>query len=188
MQLPEHISDKQEGELLLFRDNASFGSRTFSTIGFDNSSGLCLFAVGLRNDALPAGRVADYSLLGDGVGRIGGQTLRLFGSTGTLRFDTAVRNAKIDFTLVGRSDPFGNFLPQASNELTVLTATVPLLANSFQGPLTGTNGFTGTIEGQLVGPVASNSIGGGGAGAVFTFQVSNGRGDVLFGAIAAERL
>ena len=70
----------------------------------------------------------------------------------------------------------------------VLTTTMPLQANSFQRSLTGTNGFNGTIEGQLVGPVASDSIGGGGAGAVFTFQVSNARADLLFGAIAGEQL
>lgn len=67
-----------KGELLLFRDNAGFGSRTFSTIGLDNIGGLCLYAAGLRNDALPTSRVADYSLLGDGVGRIEGQGSQAF--------------------------------------------------------------------------------------------------------------
>ena len=52
--------------------------------------------------------------------------------------------------------------------------------------LTGSNGFSGTIHGQLVTPASGHASGRGGAGAVFVFELRNAQGEVIFGAVAAE--
>lgn len=181
------------GEFLIARDG-SFGNGVFTTMGLDNSTGVCFFAVGLPIDALPTDGVAIYYGWIDGVGQIAGQTTRLLSSSGSVRLNTQTRLATVELFLdrLGGDpfgDPFGDIGSQFSQEITVATAVLQLLPNgAFSlAALTARNGSTGTITGTLVSRAADNGLGGGGAGAVFTFELRNAQGDVLFGAFAAER-
>ena len=182
-----------QGEFLIARDG-SFENGVFTTMGLDNSTGLCFFAVGLPIDALPTDAVAIYNGWIDGVGQIAGQTTRLLSSSGSVRLNTQNRLATVELFLDGLGgnpfgDPFGDIGSQFSQEITVATAVLQLLPNgAFSlAALTARNGFTGTITGTLVSRAAGNGLGGGGAGSVFTFELRNAQGDVLFGAFAAER-
>jgi hypothetical protein len=55
-----------------------------------------------------------------------------------------------------------------------------------EATLTGTGGFTGIVRGSLVGDT-KNVSGSGGSGAVFTFEMRNAAGEVIFGVATAER-
>lgn len=182
-----------QGEFLIARDG-SFENGVFTTMGLDNSQGLCFFAVGLPIDALPTDAVAIYNGWIDGVGQIAGQTARLLSSSGRVRLNTQTRLATVELFLDRLDgdpfgDQFGNIGNQFSEEITVATAVLQLLPNGLfsLSALTAGNGWTGTITGTLVSRAADNSFGGGGAGAVFTFELRNAQGNVLFGAFAAER-
>jgi hypothetical protein len=52
--------------------------------------------------------------------------------------------------------------------------------------LIGSGGYSGTVNGFLVGDTR-NVSGSGGSAAVFTFELKNTAGEVIFGTIVAER-
>lgn len=176
-----------QGEFDIFQDGNAFGTRTFTTIGLDNSSGLCFFAVGRGADSLPQVQGDKHFLTLDGVGRVGDQTLRLFGSGGGMTVDIGAQEVVLELRLSGRDDPFGDFTTRATKEITSAKVTLRYNGSGSFGlsPLTATNGYTGSITGFFTTPQA-NAVGGGGAGAVFTFELRNSQGDILFGAIASE--
>ena len=176
-----------QGEFDIFKDGNAFGTRTFTTIGLDNSSGLCFFAVGRPADSLPQVAADVHDLTVDGVGRIGDQTLRLFSTGGRMTVNTQVQDVEFELRLTGRDDPFGDFTARPTKEITSAKVTLRYDGRGSFGlsALTATNGYTGSITGFFTTPRA-NAVGGGGAGAVFTFELRNTQGDILFGAIASE--
>lgn len=176
-----------QGEFDIFQDGNAFGTRTFTTIGLDNSSGLCFFAVGRTADSLPQVPADEHFLTVDGVGRIGDQTLRLFGSEGRMTVNIQTKEAVFELRLTGRDDPFGDFTTRPTKEITSAKVTLRYNGSGSFGlsPLTATNGYTGSITGSFTTPQA-DAVGGGGAGAVFTFELQDAQGDILFGAIASE--
>ena len=129
----------------------------------------------------------EHFLLTDGAGRVGGRIVRLFGYNGKMLVAAAKREATIEFRLAGRDDPFGDFTIQPAADITVVTATLRYDSGGSFGflNLSGTNGYTGSLVGIFTTP-QGDAKGGGGAGAVFTFELRNAQGDVLFGAIASE--
>ncbi len=176
-----------QGEFDIWQGDTMFGGPTFTTIGLDNSSGLCFFAVGRGADGLPQVQGDKHFLTLDGVGRVGDQTLRLFGSGGGMTVDIEAQEVVLELRLSGRDDPFGDFTTRPTKDITSATVTLRYDSRGAFGlsPLTATNGYSGSITGFFTTP-AANAVGGGGAGAVFTFELRNAQGDAMFGAIASE--
>jgi hypothetical protein len=176
-----------QGEFFIFRDGGPFGSFTFGTLGLDNSAGLCFFAAGLQPPSIPFSGTGDYFARADGIARVGGQTLRLFGTTGVLDVNYGTGAGSIQLAITGRGNAFGDFTSQPATGITMATATLQFKSGAFASSvLSGSNGYTGTIMGQLVSNTA-NVSGSGGAGAVFTFELKNAQGDIITGAVVAER-
>lgn len=181
------FANATQGEFFLFESGGPFGSSTFATLGMYNYAGLCFFAVGVEANSLPTVGVGDYFAGADGVARVGGQTLRVFGTTGNLDVQYASQVATLTLTVVGRGDPFGAFTARPAVELTTVTANLRVRGYSFESiSVSGSNGYTGTVSGFFVGNEA-NASGVGGSGAVFTFELRNAQGDMIVGAVAAER-
>ena len=160
---------------------------TFATLGLDNSFILCFFAVGLKPPSLPQTGTGDYVARADGIAAVGGQNLRLFGTEGRLNVNYATGAASLELTITGRGNPFEDFLSQPATNITVMNATLQLQDGAFaKAAVSGTGGYTGTIIGRLVSN-GENTSGSGGAGAVFTFELRNAQGNVVTGAVIAER-
>ena len=177
----------QGDRVQLFR-NGPFGSAIFSILGTDQSAGACFFAIGQAPDSAPP-EMWSYDGRIDGLARIGARSYRLYGYSAQILPNAGAggRTAALRLRVVGREAPFGDFHLQAETPLAELTATVELRPDGrlVTGPLTG-DGYVGSVTGRLVGAGAANVTGSGGAGAVFTFEVRNAAGDVMFGVIAAE--
>lgn len=177
-------------EFYIARNNSLSGSRTFATHGLLNEYGsLCFFAAGLPAASLPTSGIAEYGVVVDGIAQIGGQTQRLLPSFSgsSLVVNFATRTASLELNLSGRANAFEEFGNQPSTTLTSASASL-----QFQGggagatALSGIGGFSGTVRGLLVGDT-QNTSGFGGSGAVFTFELRNAAGDVIFGVLTAER-
>jgi hypothetical protein len=178
-------------EFLITRSNSLSGTRTFATHGLYNAAGLCFFAAGLPAAPLPTSGTGDYLVIVDGIAKSGDQTLRLLPSFegSLLKVDYAERTANLTLVLAGRPNAFGDFTGQSPVSVTTATASLKFLQ---AGPafttttLTGSGGYSGTVTGMLVGDT-QNVSGSGGFGAVFTFEMKNAAGEVIFGTIVAER-
>lgn len=185
---PYDLFASAQGDRVQMFRNGPFGSAIFATLGTDYSAAACFFAVGQAPDSAPP-EIWTYNGRIDGLARIGTRTLRLYGIGAQLLPNAGAggRTAALRLRVVGRESPFGDFHLQAESALAELTAAVELRPDGriVVGPLSG-DGFAGSITGRLVGAGAANVTGSGGAGAVFTFEVRNGAGDVMFGVIAAE--
>lgn len=183
----DHFLTRLGDELYIFR-NGSAGSLLFATLGlYNEAEGLCFFAAGLRPPSLPSGAPGDYFARADGIAMIGGQPSRLFGTHGTLDIDFSTGAATFRLDLVGRGDPFGEFLDRPSAPIATVTAPLQLRnGESFFSDRLAGGGYTGTVIGRLVSN-SRNTGGTGGAGAIFVFELSDAQGNVIFGAVAAER-
>lgn len=176
-------------EFFIMRPSSLAGTRTFATLGIESSGpDLCFFAVGPEATSLPDGSDIDYTIVLDGIARIGGQTYRLLPSAGTLNVDFAAGAATLHMELKGRGNAFDDFSSQPIFDIATADATIGSLTGFVVGPtpLSGPNGFTGTVTGQFVGD-ASNVSGEGGSGAALVFELRSSNGDVIFGAIVGER-
>lgn len=179
-------------EFYIAKSNSLSGGRTFATHGLYNESGLCFFAVGLPAVSLPNSGSGEYFNIVDGIARIGGVNLRLLpsidGSSLTVNYETGA--ATLNLTLSGRPNPFEEFTDQSPASITTATASLQLQQGgpSFAAAtLTGSGGFSGTVTGSLVGDT-QNVSGNGGSGAVFSFEMRNAAGEVIFGVVTAERI
>lgn len=183
----DQFANPTQGELFILRNGGQAGTRTFTTLGLDNSAGLCFFALGRRADGLPQYPDDEHVLTVDGIARQGDQLLRLFGSGGTMRVNIQTREVALTLRISGRSEPFGDFAGRDPREITTATANL-----SYNGggsfPLTVLrtgNGYAGSITGFFTTPGA-DAVGAGGAGAVLTFELRNAQGDIILGAVASE--
>jgi len=118
-------------ELFLFRDGGPFGSLSFATLGLDNYHGVCFFAVGLAPPSLPQSDVGDYFAYADGIARIGGNTVRLFQSYGTLDVNYQTGAATFQLKLAGRGNPFEEFSSQPPSDIATVTASLQLRNGHF---------------------------------------------------------
>jgi hypothetical protein len=160
---------------------------TFTALGLETGAGLCFFAVGDRADGLPEVRDEEHFVAADGLAGEGGTLLRLYGSQGQMRVAIDAREVSFDLRLSGRGDPFGDFTARPQREITRLTSTLKYDGNGAIRPTTVQtgNGYTGTISGVFTTRRAY-AVGGGGGGAVFTFELRNQKGELIFGAISTE--
>jgi hypothetical protein len=180
-----------DDEFSIAKINALSGTRTFATHGVYYSPGLCFFAAGLPAGPIPASGRGDYGVIVDGVAKVRNETLRLLPSYSgsSLAVDFDARTAALTLVLSGRPNPFGEFADQPSTTITTATASLALYqgGRSFDtAPLIGSGGYSGTVNGFLVGDTR-NVSGSGGSAAVFTFELKNTAGEVIFGTIVAER-
>lgn len=183
----DQFLNRTQGEFFLFKDGGPFGSFTFATLGLDNSSGLCFFAVGLQPSSLPNIGSDTYFARADGIAKVDGQLLRLFGTEGRLDVNYETGAALLELTINGRGHPFADFTGQVATSIATVRATLQLRERGgFSASLSGSNGYTGSVTGMLVSN-ERNVSGRGGAGAVLTFELRNSQGEVMTGAIAAER-
>lgn len=180
----DHFLDPVQGEFEIFRDGGPDGTILFATFGADFSSGPCFFAAGLQ-PTLPTIRTAEYGLWIDGLAQIGGVTSRLYGVGEGFSLDLASGTGTITLALGGRADPFGHFASHPVTPIQTVTATMSLHASgTFSTATLSGGGYTGSIYGRLVSQASGNVSGDGGAGAVFVFELQNGAGDMMVGAIA----
>lgn len=160
---------------------------TFVTHGLENSTGLCFFAAGLRAQSLPSFPV-EYLGVIDGFAVISGQQKRLFGSLlsdPVLIMDFATGRGKLEFQLVARSHPFGDFEKDTGELLGTVSADLqlnPASQNLTLTTLTG-SGFNGRVTGIFVDRNQS-VLRTGGAGVALVFELTRPNGDLLFGTIA----
>ena len=176
----------------LARNNPSSGARSFATHGLYIAPDLCFFAAGLPATSLPTSGTGEYHLLADGLARIGNENLRLLPSytDSRLSVDYQTGTATLTMVLGGRPGAFAEFTDKPAAAITTATATLQLNAQSrafSPAPLVGSGGYTGTVHGTLVGNSA-NVSGYGGSAAVYTFELRNAAGEVVFGVVTAERL
>ena len=98
--------------------------------------------------------------------------------------------ATLHLEIKGRGNAFEDFSSQPLVDIATADASITLSGGGNRGmgltTLTGTNGYSGTLIGAFVGD-ASNTSGTGGAGAALVFELRSPNGDVIYGAIAAER-
>lgn len=188
----DRFINPQGSEFYITKSNSVSGSRTFATHGLDNSSALCFFAVGLPSAPLPTAGSGEYLVVVDGIARMGSENLRLLpsfsGSSLTVNFQTGTATLKL--AISGRPNAFEEFANQPATSITTATASLNLQAGGpgfAEAGLIGSNGFAGAVRGTLVGN-AQNTSGKGGSGAVFTFELRNAAGEVIFGVATAERL
>ncbi|MFN6933625.1 MAG: hypothetical protein ACK4NZ_00555 [Tsuneonella sp.] len=176
------FANPEQGELQLAINNL-----LFVTHGLENSTGLCFFAAGLRPQSLPSITV-EYVGIIDGFGIISGQQKRLFDvsvSEPVLIMDFATGRGKLEFQLVARNDPFGEYEKRTAEPLGMVTADLhlnPASQNLRLTTLTG-SGFDGKVTGIFVDRDQS-ILRTGGAGVALVFELTRPNGDLLFGTIA----
>lgn len=163
----------------------------FVTYGLENSSGLCFFAAGLEPQSLPPGKVV-YTGTIDGFAVISGHQQRLFSmqeSAPVLTMDFSTGRGKLEFQLVGRDDPFGDFEKAPGAALGTVSAELQLSPGSKGFGLTALSGsgFDGRVTGQFVDRDQS-ILGTGGAGVALVFELTRPNGDILYGSIALGAL
>lgn len=178
-----------QGELQLGVHNL-----TFVTFGLENSSGLCFFAAGVEPQTLPPGQVGRVVYTGviDGLAVISGHQQRLFSwleSSPVLTMDFSTGRGTLQFHLVGRDDPFGDFEKAPGAALGTVSAELQLSPGSKGFGLTALSGsgFDGRVTGQFVDRDQS-ILGTGGAGVALVFELTRPNGDILYGSIALAAL
>jgi hypothetical protein len=159
----------------------------FATYGLENSTNLCFFAAGLPPQSLPSIAV-EYVGFVDGFAVISGQQKRLFEtltSKPVLVMDFATGRGRLEFQLVARNDPFGDYGKSIAEPVGTVSADLQLVAGrqNFGFTTLSGSGFSGRVIGQFVDRDKSK-LGTGGAGAAFVFELTRPNGDVLYGSLA----
>lgn len=151
----------------------------YATFGrWSDHSGICFFAAGAPATSFLVDGMYEFTGLGDGIVVGSGGTRRLFGSTAIVRMDANRRTVQVTLRLSGREAPFGEFLDSAPANLGEATAQLTYAGPEFSvSPLSGPDGATGTITGEIYGNLVS-------VGLVFELVYPNG--DRIIGAIAAD--
>ena len=165
-------------ELELYRNRLL----TYVTFGrYSDAQTLCFFAAGGPPKYAPFGNVAfsnPYVGLGDGMARIAGSTLRLLESSASASVNYPANTVDITLSLRGRTTAFGE--PSgAFTPVETVTGTVPLSSlGSFNGSLTGPDGLSGTVQGNLFDMKQF--------GMVLTYSLRRPNGDIYFGAAGLD--
>ena len=150
----------------------------YTTYGLLGYGYLCFYAAAPARPDQPIGTFTGYRGYSDGLSQIDGDADRLYGSTfvATLTGDNGIYQIEVDLKSV--EDAFAEPLGQTSQSLGKATGSLTYANGQFSGVLTGPQGFSGTIGGQVQGRLN--------AGALLTFELSDASGDRIWGAVAAD--
>lgn len=149
----------------------------------DSNALLTFFAAGSITPAgqMPTTGSGSYSGIADGLWVDGDVTYRLYGSPVSLTADFATGGVTTTLDLVGRGDPFGDFLNASTTRLGVFTGTgtIGALSSRFDGNFAPTGGWAGQFRGFFFGP-AAREFG-------YTFRLNGGPDQTAFGAAVGRK-
>lgn len=125
---------------------------------------------------------ASYTGAADGLWDDGTTVRRLFGSEVSLIANFGTGTLQTTLNLIGRGDPFGNFMAATATPLGIFTGTGALsssAAASFAGSFNLVNSYTGTFNGLFYGPEAVEFG--------YLFSLSNGAGGRATGVAVGKK-
>jgi hypothetical protein len=156
----------------------------FATIGrYSTNTELCFYAAGGPPPFVHPGTrfQAPFPFLGfgDGIFYSNGTALRLLESSAQGDVNYIASTVAIKLVLRGRAPVFGEVANNGSTTEETVTGTAQISASgAISGNLTGSNGLTGSLAGQLydAGP----------SGMTLAYQLTRPNGDIYYGAAALD--
>jgi hypothetical protein len=158
----------------------SYGA-LFETTSSDGDALLTFFygGQGTIQAEMPTTGTATYSGIVDGLWVDGSTTRRLFGSEARLVADFATGTVTSTLELVGRGDPFGDFMAAPATTLGTFTGTGFIDGVTFGGRYADTAGYSGGFDGNFFGP-AADEYG-------LVFSLTGGPGQGVIGVVVGTR-
>lgn len=147
------------------------------TVTFGNGArgGLCFFAAGLPA-TVPTGNLT-YDGTVDGLAQSAAGTRRLIRSSADVTMNFTAGTGTVSLVLKTLPDAFAPSSGQLQTTLGTLTGNLTLNGTQVTvSNIAAPSGYTGTMQGELVGT----------AGMALAFQLRNGAGDVIWGAVAVD--
>jgi hypothetical protein len=138
-------------------------------------------AIGSKTAAsdIPTSGSASYSGIVDGLWHDGETVRRLYGSEARLQVNFATGQLASTLDLVGRGNPFGDFMNSPSAALGTFAGTGTIANGFFSGQYIPTNGYSGEFGGTFFGPAAAEFG--------LTFGLRNNKGGSAAGSAVGKR-